>query len=151
MPALPDARYERFAQAIADKRMSNAEAYRRAVDKPEMTTEVASVMADKWLKRVNVSARIAELRAQAEAAATLSREQLVKFLVDVIRAKPSEASLENPHCEIAFSRSGKEAVFPSKLQAAAQLTRMCNWEAGQKITLEAGDTLSAFLREVVTK
>ena len=28
--------------------MSNAEAYRRAVDKPEMKPEVAASMADKW-------------------------------------------------------------------------------------------------------
>jgi hypothetical protein len=36
MPALPDARHERFAQLVADKHMSNAEAYRRALDKLEM-------------------------------------------------------------------------------------------------------------------
>jgi Terminase small subunit len=151
MPALRDPRHERFAQAIADKRVSNAEAFRVAFDKANLATNVAGASASRLLRDVKVSARIAELKAQAEAASALSREQLVKFLVGVIRAKPSEASLENPHCEIAFSRSGKEAVFPNKLQAAAQLTRMCNWEAGQKITLEAGDSLSAFLREIVTK
>src|SRR5262245_27386613 len=148
MPALPDARYERFAQLIADKRMSNAEAYRRAVDKPEMTTGVASVMADKWLKRVNVSARIAELRAQAEAAATLSREQLVEFLSHVISSRPCDATPDNRHCELLAS--GKIG-FPSKLQAASQLAKMCGWDAPQKVTFEAGDSLSAFLREIVTR
>src|SRR5262245_16877875 len=120
MAALPDPRHERFTQAIADKRMSNAEAYRRAVDKPEMTTEVASVMADKWLKRVNVSARIAELRAQAEAAATLNRELLVEFLSNIISSRPCEAAPQNPHCELLAS--GKVG-FPRKLQAASQLAR----------------------------
>src|SRR5262245_45072342 len=63
MPGLPDARHERFAQLVADKRTSNAEAYRIAIGKPEMAPKVAASMADKWLKRVDISDRIAELKA----------------------------------------------------------------------------------------
>jgi hypothetical protein len=48
MPPLPDARHECFAQLVADKPMSNAEAYRRGVDKPGMKPEVAASMAASW-------------------------------------------------------------------------------------------------------
>ena len=148
MLALPDARHERFVQLVADKHMSNAEAYRRAVDKPEMKPEVAASMADKWLKRVDISDRIAELKAHAEAAASLSREQLVEFLSKVISARPCDAAPDNPHCELL---GGSKIGFPSKLQAASQLARMCGWDAPQKVNIEAGDSLSAFLREIVTR
>ena len=148
MPPLPDARHERFAQLVADKHMSNAEAYRRAVDKPGMKPEVAASMADKWLKRVDISDRIAELRAQAEAAARLSREQLVEFLSKIITAQPCDAAPDNPHCELL---AGGKIGFPSKLQAASQLARMCGWDAPQKVNIEAGDSLSVFLREIVTR
>jgi hypothetical protein len=134
MPALPDARHERFSQLVADKHMSNAEAYRRAVDKPEMKPDVAASMADKWLNRVDISDRIAELRAHAEAAARLSREQLVDFLSKVISARPCDAAPDNPHCELL---AGGKIGFPSKLQAASQLARMCGWDAPQKVNIEA--------------
>jgi hypothetical protein len=128
--------------------MSNAEAYRRAVNKLETKPQVAASMADKWLKRVDISDRIAELRAQAESAASLSREHLVEFLSNVISARPCDAASDNPHCELL---AGGKIGFPSKLQAASQLARMCGWDAPQKVNIEAGDSLSAFLREIVTK
>jgi hypothetical protein len=39
MAALPHPPHERFAQAIADQRMSNAEAFRIAFDKPNLGTK----------------------------------------------------------------------------------------------------------------
>ena len=65
-----------------------------------MKPEVAASMADKWLKRVDISDRIAELKAHAEAAASLSREQLVEFLSKVISATPCDAAPNNPNCEL---------------------------------------------------
>jgi hypothetical protein len=40
MPGTPDPGHERFAQAIADGRMSNAGAFRIAFDKPNLRTAV---------------------------------------------------------------------------------------------------------------
>ena len=47
--------------------------------------------------------------------------------------------------------AGGKIGFPSKLQAASQLARMCGWDAPQKVNIEAGDSLSVFLREIVTR
>ena len=104
MPALPDARHERFAQLVADKHMSNAEAYGSAVDKPEMKPEVAASMVDKWFKRVDISDRIAELNAQAEAAASLSHEQLARILSKIITAQPLPSRpTRKEHCNVEYS------------------------------------------------
>ena len=69
----------------------------------------------------------------------------------VILAKPEEASFNNPHCEFTMTKAGPAAVFPSKLGAAAQLAKLTGWNEVEKVNVEAGDTLSAFLRQIVTK
>ena len=46
----PDPGHERFAQAIADGRMSNAEAFRIAFDKPNLRTAVAGASASRLLE-----------------------------------------------------------------------------------------------------
>ena len=81
----------------------------------------------------------------------MTRDQLRQFLVDVIRAKPEEASFKNPLCEVAMTKAGPTAVFPSKLAAAVQLAKLTGWNEVEKVSVEAGDTLSAFLRQIVTK
>ena len=42
-------------------------------------------------------------------------------------------------------------MFPSKLGAAAQLAKLTGWNEVEKVSVEAGDTLLAFLRQIVTK
>ena len=59
------------------------------------------------------------------------------------------ASFNNPLCEVAMTKAGPAAVFPSKLGAAAQLAKLTGWNEGEKVNIEAGDTLSAFLRQIV--
>ena len=128
--------------------MSNAEAFRVAFDKPNLATNVASASASRLLRDVKVSDRIAELKAQAEAASALRGEQLVQFLSEIISSRPCDAAPDNPHCELL---TGGKVGFPSKLQGASQLPKMCGWDAPQKVSIETGDTLSAFLREIVTR
>ena len=42
-------------------------------------------------------------------------------------------------------------MFPSKLAAAVQLAKLTGWNEVEKVNIEAGDTLSAFLRQIVTR
>ena len=50
-----------------------------------------------------------------------------------------------------MAKAGPTVVFPSKLAAAAQLAKLTGWNEVEKVSVEAGDTLSAFLRQIVTK
>ena len=59
--------------------------------------------------------------------------------------------MQNPLCEIAMTKKGPAPVFPDKLGAAAQLAKLTGWNEVEKVSVEAGDTLSAFLRQIVTK
>ena len=81
----------------------------------------------------------------------MTKDQFRQFLVSVMVAKPEDASFNNPLCEIAMTKAGPAAVFPSKLGAATQLAKLTGWNEVEKVSVEAGDTLSAFLRQIVTK
>jgi hypothetical protein len=59
--------------------------------------------------------------------------------------------MQNPLCEIAMTNKGPAAVFPDKLGAAQQLAKLTGWNSVEKVSVEAGDSLSAFLREIVAK
>jgi hypothetical protein len=50
-----------------------------------------------------------------------------------------------------MTKAAPAAVFPSKLVAAAQLAKLTGWNEVEKVNIETGDSLSAFLREIVTK
>jgi phage terminase small subunit len=113
MPVLRNSRHEAFAQQIASGTCSAAEAYRRAGGR----TKNADVIACRWLRKVSIKERIAELKGRAAEKCDMTREQTVRALSGIFQAKPSEASLENPLCEMIISKVGPAAVFPSKLGA----------------------------------
>jgi hypothetical protein len=109
------------------------------------------VQAAKLVVKSSILERVAELKEAQSKKCEMTRDQLRQFLVDVIRAKPEDASFNNPLCEVAMAKAGPAAVFPSKLAAAAQLAKLTGWNEVEKVSVEAGDTLSAFLRQIVTK
>ena len=146
MPALANPRHELFAQAVASGK-SASEAYRQC----GANGKNADVHAARMMVNDGISKRVAELKEAQSKKCEMTRDQLRQFLVDVIRAKPVEASFNNPLCEITMSKAGPAAVFPSKLGAAAQLAKLTGWNEVEKVSVEAGDTLSAFLRQIVTK
>jgi hypothetical protein len=148
MPVLSDARHERFAQLIAEKRMSNAAAYRQAVGKPDANNKVASSMADKWLNAVGISSRIAELKAEAAKSCAMTRERYVEKLTAMLEGAPGEASLDNKLCDSLISRGVRHAVFPMKVQVAAQLAKVCGWEKPTEVKLDVSDKLSGLLDRI---
>jgi hypothetical protein len=146
MALLANARHELFCQAIASGRPA-MEAYQLAGYKKSS----AKANATRLMENDGISSRIAELRAQQNAKSEFSRDQFRRFLINVIQAKPEQASMQNPLCEIAMTKKGPAPVFPDKLGAAAQLAKLTGWNSVEKVSVETGDTLSAFLREIVAK
>ena len=109
------------------------------------------MQAAKLVVKSSIRERVAELKVTQSKKCEMTRDQLRQFLVDVILAKPEDASFNSPLCEVARTKAGPAAVFPSKLGAAVQLAKLTGWNEGEKVSVEAGDTLSAFLRQIVTK
>ena len=146
MPALRKPKDEAFCQAVASG-LSLAEAYRRASGK----ARDADVRGSEFVVRRGIKERINEIREEQAAKCEMTKDQFRRFLVSVILAKPEDASFNNPLCEVAMTKAGPTAVFPSKLAAAVQLAKLTGWNEVEKVSVEAGDTLSAFLRQIVTK
>ena len=146
MAILANPRHELFCQAIASGRPA-MEAYKLAGYK----LSSAKANATRLMENDGISSRIAELRAQQSAKSEFSRDQLRQFLIHIIPAKPEQASMQNPLCEIAMTKEGPAPVFPDKLGAAAQLAKLTGWNSVEKVSVETGDTLSAFLRQVIAK
>jgi len=60
----------------------------------QILSHAASVIACRWLRKVSIKERIAELKGRAAEKWDMTREQTVRALAGIIQAKPSEASLK---------------------------------------------------------
>ena len=142
MPVLANARYERFAQIVADGKLTPTAAYRETLGADARDPDVNSC---RWMKKPPIAERIAELKAKAADKCRLSREAYIRSLEEMYDAKPCDASLENPRCDVLITRGQKHAVFPQKLAVGAQLSKMVGWDRPTEVRLEAGTELAAFL------
>ena len=142
MPVLANARYERFAQIVAQGKLTPTAAYRDALVANARDPDVNSC---RWMKKPPIAKRIAELKGKTADRCSMTRQQFVESLVEMYRSSPGEASLDNKLCDSLISRGVRHAVFPMKTAIAAQLSKLCGWEQPQKIEVEAGENLSGFL------
>ena len=142
MPVLANARYERFAQIVADGKLTPTAAYRETLGADARDPDVNSC---RWMKKPPIAERIAELKAKAADKCSLSREAYIRSLEEMYDAKPCDASLDNPRCDVLITRGQKHAVFPQKLVVGAQLSKLVGWDRPTEVRVEAGTELAAFL------
>jgi hypothetical protein len=146
MPILRNPRHERFAQLRASGK-TGSDSYREAVSS---TAQNPDVNAAKLASRPGVRERIEELKAETADKCSLSREAYIKLLVETLEAKPSEASMDNPRCDVLVTRGVKHAIFPLKLAVGAQLSKLVGWDAPTKVEIEAGSELASLLGRLFT-
>lgn len=127
--ALENGKHERFAQEMANGK-ATGEAYSIAYGTKGMTS---SVNANRLLKNANILARIANLKAGNAEKCQMTREELLRIMVDTVKAKPIDASMHNPLCELKMSKTGPFAAFMDKTRAAERICKMLGWDAPEKI------------------
>src|SRR5690554_5500186 len=98
MPALPNARHERFCQEIV-KGVSGREAYKTAGYKPK-NDNVADANASRLLSDAKVRARIAELQERAAVRAELT---VLDILEELNQARLLAMQLEQPAAMVSAS------------------------------------------------
>jgi hypothetical protein len=147
MPALERPRKEKFAQGIASG-LSGSEAYRQAAG--ATAGKNADTLADQWMKRPEIRARIDEIVGESSKKCRLAREALIASLEDMYKAKPSEASMEDSRCDVLITRGQKHAVFPPKLAIAAQLSKLAGYDRPLEVRVEAGSELTSLLGRLFT-
>jgi hypothetical protein len=125
MPILKNPRHERFAQLRASGN-SGSDAYRTIMGRD---VKNADVHAAQLTSQPGVRERIGELKTEAADKSSLFREAYIKSLVEMYEARPSEASMDNPRCDVVVMRGQKQPVFPPKLQIGQQLAKLVTGKA----------------------
>ena len=140
MAVLKNSRHEKFAQAVASG-LSGSEAYRQVVG--AVAGKNADVMADQLMDQHGVRERVAELKEANSRKATLSREQTIEFLCNVISTSAAKVDADSPLVQSAEFVDGKPVKLriPDKIAAAKELVRICGWAKPNRIELSATDTL----------
>lgn len=62
-------------------------------------------------------------------------EKALDFCHDVVSSRPSEASMDNPLCELKMSKQGPYATFPDKLGVLSLLTKLKGWNQDMNISV----------------
>lgn len=127
---LLNARHETFCQGIASG-LAIHDAYSTAFG--EKSVNVGAVCGHKLLKKPNIASRISELQEENATKSLITREELLKILVDTLKSKPIEAGMENALCELKMSKAGPYAAFMDKTRAAERLCKMLGWDAAEKV------------------
>jgi hypothetical protein len=141
MPVLKDPRHEKFSQLRASGK-TGSDSYRGVAG---ANAKNPDVMADQWMKRPEIAARIKELQAEAGKRCSMSREQFIESLVKMYQGQPGEAALDNPLCDSLISRGVRHAVFPMKTAVANQIAKLCGWDTPSRSRWRRAASWQAFL------
>ena len=129
MPALNNARHEKFAQGVALGK-TIAEAYRKA----GFSEKGAGQGGERLLKNVEVSNRIAELKAEAAKTEAITRDEIIQFLADVVKTPAGHVHKLHPLCQsFKDTEDCNEIRMPDKLAAVTQICKMTGWNEAEKI------------------
>jgi hypothetical protein len=148
MAELTNPRWERFAQLCALLN-SASEAYRKLCGERASVIRNVDVNSHQLMSKPGVRERIAELRAENDKKAMLSREQMLAWLTRVITTGAGDVIPSDSLCQAHKHTSGNgwdahEIRLPDKLAAAAQLAKMCDWNAADRVQI-TGDSLGAYI------
>lgn len=139
MPALKNARHERFAQAVANG-STGVQAYRDEVSS-DCTTISAMTQASRLLADVKISSRVAELQKLAndtlEKRLGWNKEKALSYLVEVLETPIGEVSKDHRLAqEYRDTEDCSQVKLPSKADAMKQLAVMCGWNEPEQHKLE---------------
>jgi hypothetical protein len=146
MASLKNVRHEKFAQCVGSG-LSGADAYRQVMN---YTGKEADGNAANWMNRPGVRERVNELKEANSRKATLSREQAIAFLCNVISTSAAKVDADSPLVQSAEFVDGKPVKLriPDKIAAAKELIKVCGWAKPDRIELAATDTLEEFINSI---
>jgi hypothetical protein len=147
MGPLKNSRYEKFAQMVASG-LTGSEAYRQVAG--ATAGKNADVLAARWMDSPGVRERLNELKEANSRKATLSREQTIEFLCNVISTSAANVDADSPLVQSAEFVDGKPVKLriPDKIAAAKELIKVCGWAKPDRIELAATDTLEEFIQSI---
>ena len=112
--------------------------------------DAADVAASKLLRTPKVAAYLEELRAAAKEKAGMERDDLVKYLVNVLKTPIGEIDANHVLCQewSCDAEGGMKVKMPAKLSAAKQLAEIMGWNKPQEVKVDLSEKLSDIIRRV---
>jgi hypothetical protein len=139
-----NSRQELFAQLVASGH-SATDAYRRA----GYAHRAAETCGPRLLGNARVAARVRELQARQSHKAEMSRDEMRRYLVEVLLTPCGNVGPGHRLCvRHKATDNGVEVWMPDKLRAAELLIRLCGWAEPERINLDAGDGLAALISRI---
>lgn len=65
-----------------------------------------------------------------------TKDEILQVMTKTLRAKPSEATLENPLCDVRMSKAGPYPAFIDKVRAAERICEILGFNAAQKVEVK---------------
>lgn len=111
--------------------------------------DAADVCASKLIRIPKVAAYLETLRAQAIAKAGFTRDDLVGWLVDVIKTPVSEVGEGHRLAQkVKVDEMGMMIEMPGKLGAAKQLAEVMGWNKPQEVKVDLSEKLADIIGRV---
>ena len=108
------------------------------------------MLAARWMDSPGVRERLNELKEANSRNATLSREQTIEFLCNVISTSAAKVDADSSLVQSAEFENGQPVKLriPDKIAAVKELTKMCGWAQPNRIELSTRDTLAEFIDSI---
>lgn len=112
--------------------------------------EAADVCASQLLAKPKVAKYLATLRAEASIKAEFTRDDLVGFLVQVIKTPVGEVGEKNPLAQrVKIEAEGGFLIeMPNKMAAAKQLAEVMGWNKPQEVKVDLSEKLADIIGRV---
>jgi hypothetical protein len=112
--------------------------------------DVADQAASRLLGTVKVASYLEQLRKEAARKAGMERDDLVQYLVDVLKTPVGKIDANHVLAqEWSMDEAGGIKVkMPAKLAAAAQLAAIMGWNKPQEVKVDASDKLADIIRRI---
>lgn len=138
-------RQEKFCQAWA----INGNATESYEEVSNCSRAVASTMGWKWLQKVEIKQRIAEIQGEAADIAGANKESLVAWWRSVMDTPVGQVTRDHPLAqEYQDGESGIKVKMPSKESAAKELARLTGAYEPEKVEISAEGELIDLIRGV---
>ena len=112
--------------------------------------DIANRAASRLLQHPRVAEYLAMLQAEASRKAEFTRDDLVGYLVQVLKTPVGEVTAESPLCQrMKVDEAGGFLVeMPGKIAAAKQLAEIMGWNKPAEVKVDVSEKLAEIVRRV---
>jgi hypothetical protein len=112
--------------------------------------DVADQAASRLLGTVKVARYLEKLRAEAAIKAGMERDDLVQYLVDVLKTPVGKIDANHFLCQewSMDEEGGIKVKMPAKLVAAGQLAAIMGWNKPQEVKVDATQSFAEMLKRI---